>query len=81
MIIGNIKNENFLFNADHIEHKVNLLLILFDLRGNGKINIVEVMMMIQTLFCASSKVFPKAKFFQNPSIIQEIKPVIMSLFS
>ncbi len=60
---NNLNYENYLFNADHIEHKVNLLLILFDLRGNGKINIVEVMMMMQSLFYASSKVFPKAKLF------------------
>jgi hypothetical protein len=60
---NNLNNENYLFNADHIEHKINLLLILFDLRGNGKINIVEVMMMIQTVIFAASKVFPKAKFF------------------
>jgi hypothetical protein len=76
-----LNNGNYLFNADHIEHKINLLLILFDFRGNGKINIVEVMMMIQTVIVSASKVFPKAKFFQDPLIMQEIKPVIMSLFS
>ncbi len=62
---NNLNDKNYLFNADHIEHKLNLLLILFDLRASGKINIVEVMMMIQTIIIAASKVFPKVKLFQN----------------
>ena len=35
-------------SSDLIEHKINLLLILFDMRDSNKVNIVEIMIMAKT---------------------------------
>ena len=67
-------------NSELIEHKINLMLILFDLREEQKMNVVEVMLMVRTILQAFSKVFPNIEFFRNVSIFDEIKPAIMELF-
>jgi len=39
---------NLQYNAELIEHKINLLLLLFDLRNETSINISEVIIMLKT---------------------------------
>jgi hypothetical protein len=46
----NFQKDNLLHNSELIEHKMNLLLILFDLRGSGKMNVIEIMIMARTVF-------------------------------
>ena len=67
-------------NSELIEHKINLLMILFDLRDECKVNVVEVMLLCRTILQGFSKVYPGVKFFQNKEIIEEIKPSILELF-
>jgi hypothetical protein len=50
-------------NAELIEHKINLMLILFDLRDSAQINVVEVMIMARTVMQGFSKLYPHLKFF------------------
>ena len=50
---------DLIHNAELIEHKINLMLLLFDLRGKNSMNISEIVMMLQTGFSALSKVMRK----------------------
>jgi hypothetical protein len=68
-------------NAELIEHKINLLLILFDLRDEAKVNVVEVMLMARTVLQGFAKLYPSVKFFQNQEIVDEIRPCILKLFT
>jgi hypothetical protein len=68
-------------NAEMIEHKINLMLILFDLRDSAQVNVVEVMIMSRTVMQGFSKVYPNIKFFSNQEIIDEIRPSILKLFT
>lgn len=54
-----------LHNAELIEHKMNLMLILFDFRDESKANVVEVMIMARTVMQGFSKLYPNVKFFKN----------------
>lgn len=62
---GESSNSDLQHNAELIEHKINLMLILFDLRQQSKINIAEVIIMLRTSLQALSKVFPTVSFFKN----------------
>ena len=62
---GESSNSDLQHNAELIEHKINLMLILFDLRQQSKINIAEVIIMLRTSLQALSKVFPSVSFFKN----------------
>lgn len=62
-----------------IEHKINLILALFDMRNSGKSNIVEVMIMAQSILRGFAKLYPTVRFFKNPEILEEIKPAILDL--
>ncbi len=37
-------------NSSIVEHKINFLLILFDFRDTGSLNIVEIIIMAHSLF-------------------------------
>ena len=63
-----------------IEYKLNLILALFDMRDSGKANIVEVMIMAQSILKGFAKLYPTVRFFKNPEILDEIKPAILELF-
>ena len=52
-------------NAELIEHKINLLLLLFDLRKQDSMNISEIIIMLRTTIQSQSKVFPSVVFFRN----------------
>jgi len=52
-------------NAELIEHKINLLLLLFDLRKSESMNISEIIIMLRTSILSLSKVFPSVPFFKN----------------
>ena len=62
---GESSNSDLQHNAELIEHKINLMLILFDLRQQSKINIAEVIIMLRTSLQALSKVYPTVGFFKN----------------
>ena len=66
-------------NAELIEHKINLMLLLFDIRKLGEVNIAEIIIMLKTALQALSRVFP-VQFFKNQDVINEIKFVMMGLF-
>lgn len=78
---GQSNEKDLIHNSELIEHKINLMLILFDLRDECKMNIVEVMLLARTVLQGFSKVYPSVKFFSNESIIEEIKPSILELFT
>jgi len=46
---GQSNERDLLLNSELIEHKINLLLILFDFRDECKMNVVEVMLMARTI--------------------------------
>lgn len=45
-------------NVEQVEHKINLLLLLFDLRNEGTMNISEIIIMLRTSVLALAKLFP-----------------------
>lgn len=78
---GHTNEKDLLHNAELIEHKMNLILILFDFRESAKVNVVEVMIMARTIMQGFARLYPQVKFFANPDIVEEIRPQILSLFS
>ena len=46
----NFYKDNLIHNSELVEHKINLLLILFDLRSTNKMNVVEIMIMARNVF-------------------------------
>ena len=75
-------NENdLLHNSELIEHKMNLMLILFDFRDESKANVVEVMIMARTVMQGFARLYPNVKFFKNKEVVEEIRPTILNLFS
>ena len=52
---GQTNEKDLMHNSELIEHKMNLMLILFDLRDNAKINVVEVMIMARTVMQGFAK--------------------------
>ncbi len=46
---GQANEKDLLHNAELIEHKINLMLVLFDLRNTSKVNVVEIMIMARTV--------------------------------
>ena len=60
---GQCNEKDLLHNSELIEHKINLLLILFDLRDTSKVNVVEVMLLSRTVMQAFAKLYPNIKFF------------------
>ena len=67
-------------NAELIEHKINLLLLLFDLRKSGSMNISEVIIMLRTALLSLSKVFPSTQLFKSSQVLNEIKLVMVQTF-
>ena len=77
---GDTSNDDLQYNAELIEHKINLMLLLFDLRNTNKMNISEVIIMLKTSLQALSKLFPTVSFFRNNSVLDEIKETSVALF-
>ena len=50
------------------------------MRDSGKANIVEVMIMAQSILKGFAKLYPTVRFFKNHEILDEIKPAILELF-
>jgi len=46
---GQSNERDLMHNSELIEHKINLMLILFDLRNEQKVNVVEIMLMARTV--------------------------------
>lgn len=46
---GQSNDKDMIHNSELIEHKINLMLILFDLRDECKMNVVEVMLLSRTV--------------------------------
>lgn len=78
---GQANEKDLLHNAELIEHKINLMLVLFDLRNTSKVNVVEIMIMARTVIQGFSRLYPAVKFFQNQEVIDEIRPSILALFT
>lgn len=78
---GSLNETDLLHNAELIEHKMNLMLVLFDLRECATINVVEVMLMVRTVMQGFAKLYPEVPMFQSESVLSEIKPTILSLFN
>ena len=78
---GQYNENDLMFNSELVEHKINLLLVLFDLRESNKMNVVEIMVMARTVMQGFSKLYPNVKFFQNKQIIDEIRPGVLALFT
>ena len=66
---GQSNHKDPMYNSELIEHKINLLLVLFDLRESSKMNVVEIMMMSRTVMQAFAKLYPSIKFFQDEDIV------------
>jgi len=77
---GQSNERDLMHNSELIEHKINMLLILFDLRSECKANVVEIMLMSRTVLQGFSKLYPNVKFFQHQGILDEIKPTVLNLF-
>jgi hypothetical protein len=60
-----------------IEHKINLMLLLFDLRKSGSMNISEIIIMLRTALLSLSKVFPSTQLFKSSQVLNEIKLVMV----
>lgn len=54
--------------ADMIEHKVNLLVLLFTFRGDSSLNISEIIIMGKTAINALARVFPSVQLFKTQQI-------------
>lgn len=78
---GQTNEKDLMHNSELIEHKMNLMLILFDLRDNAKINVVEVMIMARTVMQGFAKMYPTVKFFKSQMVMDEIRPCILDLFA
>ena len=78
---GSANETDLLHNAELIEHKVNLMLVLFDLRDSAKINVVEVMLMARTVMQGFNKLYPDVQLSKSEAVLHEIKPTILSLFN
>ena len=63
-----------------LEHKVNLLVLLFSFRDNQALNISEIIIMAKTAVNCLCRVFPSAIIFKTPIVHEEIKKLMMSLF-
>ena len=77
---GESSGDDLQHNAELIEHKINLLLLLFDLRKQTSMNISEVIIMLRTAMQSQSKVFPSVLFFRSQAVLNEIKDAMMGLF-
>ena len=77
---GQYNEKDPIHNSGLIEHKLNLMLILFDLRDSNKANVVEIMIMARTAMQGFAKMYPGVKFFQNQEILDEFRPAILKLF-
>lgn len=78
---GQSNERDLLHNSELIEHKINLMLIMFDMRDECSINVVEVMLLARTALQGFSKVFPNVRFFSNEAVVEEIRPAILELFT
>jgi hypothetical protein len=67
-------------HADEIEHKVNLMVLLFTFRDNQTLNISEIIIMGKTALSALNRIFPHSALFKTPLIHEEIKTLMMGLF-
>ena len=77
---GEVSSSDLHHNAELIEHKINLLLLLFDLRKSNSMNISELIIMLRTAILSLSKIFPNVQFFKSQHILNEIKQTMVLQF-
>lgn len=53
-----IPDQQMQYNAELIEHKLNLMILLFTFRDQQEMNISEVIMMSKTIISSMHKVYP-----------------------
>ncbi len=71
---------NVQLNCDLIEHKLNLMILLFTFREQNSLTISEIIIMSKTLFSTMHRLFPEAEVFSHKGIQDEIKKLMMNLF-
>ena len=52
-------------NSELIEHKINLMILIYTFRDQHSLNISEVIIMARTCMNVMSKIYPKADLFKN----------------
>eukprot|EP00347_Sterkiella_histriomuscorum_P005355 403356926 len=67
-------------NSELIEHKINLMILIYTFRDQHSLNISEVIIMARTCMNVMSKIYPKADLFKNQQTLEEIKTLMLSLF-
>lgn len=72
--------DSLYYNAELLEHKINLILLLFDLRKKSSMNISEIIVMMQTCFGAVSKLTPGGHLFNKGNLLDRIRTTVMKLF-
>ena len=78
--LGESSPSDLVHNSELVEHKINLMLLLFDFREKNEINISEVIIMLTTAIHAMLKIYPETVLFKNQVINDEIKLSMMNLF-
>ena len=67
-------------NCDMIEHKLNLMILLFTFRDQNTLSISEVIIMVKTVFSTMHRLFPEAEVFSHKAVQDEVKKLMMSMF-
>jgi hypothetical protein len=88
-------SERLQAQADLIEHKVNLLILLFSFRGGSSslsnpsssspqpqpaLNIAEIMILAKTAVHSLERVFPEVPLFKAGQVQEEVKQMMLGLF-
>ena len=77
---GESSPSDLVYNSELVEHKINLMLLLFDFRQQNSMNISEIIIMLQTSIQSMQKIYPETVLFKNQVINDEIKLSMMNLF-
>jgi hypothetical protein len=78
--LGESSASDLVYNSELVEHKINLMLLLFDFRQGRSMNITEVIIMLQTAIQAMQKIYPESVLFKNTMISDEIRFAMVRLF-
>ena len=77
---GEPEYENLQLNIDLIEHKINLMILLFTFRDQNSLNISEIIIMAKTAMNALSRVFPSIPLFKSSQVQDELKERLIEMF-
>jgi hypothetical protein len=77
---GDSSPSDLVYNSELVEHKINLMLLLFDFRQQNSMNISEIIIMLQTAIQSMQKIYPESVLFRKETITDEIKLSMMNMF-